>query len=119
MLLRQLLGQISSNLFLFFSKKDARGVITQSAITLGEWSNIPHYKDILSALFLQTGNAIVGVDTQTGLYEQRLLGGVAADTDELPTASALNFYTSFANQASPMFSWSRTLPSSFGYVPLG
>lgn len=95
-----------------FLKKDSRGAITQSAIALGEWSNIPHYKDILSALFLQTGNAIVGVDTQTGLYEQRLLGGSATDTDELPTASALNFYTSFANQASPMFSWSRTLPSS-------
>ncbi len=96
-----------------FLKKDARGVITQSAIALGEWSNIPHYKDILSALFLQTGTAIVSTDPQTGLYQQRLLdGGAEGGEGEIPSANALNFYTSFADQASTQFSWSRTLPLS-------
>ncbi|MDQ5931148.1 MAG: multiple sugar transport system substrate-binding protein [Patescibacteria group bacterium] len=95
-----------------FLKKDSRGVITQTSIALGESSNIPHFKDILSALFLQTGNPIVSIDNQTGLYEQRLNVSYNEDITELPTVTALNFYTSFANQANSLFSWSRTLPSS-------
>jgi ABC-type glycerol-3-phosphate transport system substrate-binding protein len=94
-----------------FIKKDARGVITQTAIGLGEWTNINHFKDILSALFLQTGNPIVSRDSASGMYQQALTTSAPGAT-ELPSVSALNFYTSFANQASGMFSWSRTLPST-------
>lgn len=95
-----------------FLKKDSRGVITQSAIALGESANIPHFKDILSTLFLQTGNPIVSINSQTGLYEPRLTMSFSDETTELPVITALNFYTSFANQANQLFSWSRTLPSS-------
>lgn len=96
-----------------FVKKDAKGVITQTAIGLGEWSNVNHFKDILSALFLQTGNPIVSLDSYTGLYVQRLNTSTVQNNDtELPTVSALNFFTSFANQASSMFSWSRNLPNT-------
>ncbi|MCC7436754.1 extracellular solute-binding protein [Candidatus Nomurabacteria bacterium] len=95
-----------------FVKKDAKGVLTQTAIGLGEWSNVNHFKDILSALFLQTGNSIVGIDQYTGLYVQRLNTSNVDQDQELPTASALNFYTSFSNQASSLFSWSRNLPNT-------
>lgn len=94
-----------------FVKKDARGVITQTAIGLGEADNINHFKDILSALFLQTGNPIVSLNGTTGDYQQRV-SIIPEGQDELPTAKALDFYTSFANQASSSFSWTRTLPSS-------
>jgi ABC-type glycerol-3-phosphate transport system substrate-binding protein len=95
-----------------FLKKDSRGVITQTSIALGESSNIPHFKDILSALFLQTGNPIVSINNQTGLYEQRLTTSYSENADQMPASTALDFYTSFANQANSLFSWSRTLPSS-------
>lgn len=99
-----------------FVKKDSKGVIQQTAIGLGEWNNVDHFKDILSTLFLQTGNPIVAIDGQTGLYQQRLNTSVGNDSSsedsELPTVSALNFYTSFSNQAKSNFSWSRTLPST-------
>lgn len=94
-----------------FVKKDSRGIIQQTALGLGESSNVNHFKDILSTLFLQTGSPIVSLDTRDGVYQQRLTTG-GTEEQGLPTVSALNFYTSFSNQASPMFSWSRTLPST-------
>jgi ABC-type glycerol-3-phosphate transport system substrate-binding protein len=94
-----------------FVRKDARGVISQTAIGLGESDNINYFKDILSALFLQTGNPIVSVNPTTGLYQQQI-STLAEGQDQLTTAKALDFYTSFANQASSTFSWTRTLPSS-------
>ncbi len=94
-----------------FVKRDARGIVTQTAIGLGETDNIDHFKDILSALFLQTGNPIVVLNPTTGAYEQRISTS-AVDQEELVTAKALDFYTSFSNQANSTFSWTRTLPSS-------
>jgi ABC-type glycerol-3-phosphate transport system substrate-binding protein len=94
-----------------FLKKDSRGVITQTAIGLGEVDNVQNYKDILSALFLQTGNPIVVQNPTTGAYEQRLNRGQDTDT-ELGSAKALSFYTGFANQSNTSFSWTRTLPST-------
>lgn len=93
-----------------FVKKDARGVITQTAIGLGEADNVDHFKDILSALFLQTGNSIVSLNKTTEVYESKL--AFNSTSGELATAKALDFYTSFANQASSSFSWTRSLPSS-------
>ena len=94
-----------------FVKKDARGVLNQTAIGLGESDNIDHFKDIISALFLQTGNPVVALNPNTDEYEQKISIGTNGQ-DELATAKALDFYTSFANQASSSFSWSRTLPST-------
>lgn len=94
-----------------FIKKDSRGVITQTPIALGESININNFKDILSTLFLQTGNKIVSIDSFNGFYTSTLNSGVEG-SDILPTAQALEFYTGFADQASDRFSWTRTLPSS-------
>lgn len=94
-----------------FVKKDARGVISQTAIGLGESDNIDHFKDIISSLFLQTGNPIVSLNPNTDEYEQKISVGTSGQ-DELATAKALDFYTGFANQANSSFSWTRTLPST-------
>ncbi len=93
-----------------FLKRDAKGTITQTAIGLGEWSNVVHFKDILSALFLQTGNPIVSLNA-AGTYQDRL-STAPEGTKEPPVVSALDFYTGFANQVSDRFSWTRTLPST-------
>lgn len=94
-----------------FVKKDARGVLTQTAIGLGEADNVNHFKDILSTLFLQTGNPVVTLNPITEAYEQKITTNITGG-DELVTAKALDFYTGFANQASSTFSWTRTLPST-------
>ncbi len=94
-----------------FVRKDPRGVLTQTAIGLGESDNVNHFKDILSTLFLQTGNSIVSLNTTTGSYEERISFSQESGK-ELDTAKALSFYTGFANQASTSFSWTRTMPSS-------
>lgn len=93
-----------------FVKKDARGVITQTSIGLGEADNVDHFKDILSALFLQTGNSIVAFNKTNQLYESKI--GFNTANGDLATAKALDFYTGFANQASSSFAWTRSLPSS-------
>jgi ABC-type glycerol-3-phosphate transport system substrate-binding protein len=95
-----------------FVKKDVRGTVTQTAIGLGESINVDHFKAILSALFLQTGSAIVALDPYTGRYEQRLSISSQQGDGELGSVKALNFYTSFANQTGSTFSWSRSLPST-------
>ncbi len=93
-----------------FVKKDSKGAIISTSIGLGESANVNHFKDILSALFLQTGNPIVTLNNN-GVYESRLALGTS-DSQTLPTAEALDFYTGFSNQATDRFSWSRTLPST-------
>lgn len=93
------------------TKRTTQNTISQSTIALGEADNVDHYRDILSALFLQTGNSIVANDPTTGSPVVTLTdGGSAVGT--LPTADALSFYTSFANPTSATYSWNRSLPES-------
>lgn len=95
-----------------FIKKDNRGVIVQTAIALGEPTNVTLFKEILSTLFLQTGNSIVGTNTSSlGGYESVLLNAVEAGL-EAPTIQALKFFTNFSNPTSELYSWTRSLPNS-------
>lgn len=93
------------------TNRTAQNTITQSTIALGEADNIGHYRDILSALFLQTGNGIVASDPTTGTPIITLTDG-GGTTGGLPTADALTFYTGFANPTSANYSWNRSLPES-------
>ncbi len=95
-----------------FLKKDTRGIFTQTAVPIGEHSNIVHFKSILSTLFLQTGNAIIGRDPATGGYRSTLSTGVAVGDDIPPTVQALLFFTNFSNPTNTLFSWTRSLPES-------
>lgn len=94
-----------------FNKKDSKGLLTQTTIGMGEFSNVNHYKDILSTLFLQTGSPIVALDPYNNTFSQKLnISAEGAQT--LPTAEALDFYLSFSNQATDRFSWTRNLPNT-------
>lgn len=94
------------------TKKDKQNHITQSAIALGEVNNIANYRDILSALFLQTGNSIVNYNTTTNSYQAALTSGTTDATQELPTVQALSYYTSFANPTNANYAWNNSLPDS-------
>jgi ABC-type glycerol-3-phosphate transport system substrate-binding protein len=80
--------------------------ISQSAVSLGQFSNVTHAKDIMAMLFMQNGNNLVG--QVSGSY-QSLLG--VSDPAHNP-ANALSFYLSFADPLSAVYSWNRSLPNS-------
>ncbi len=93
------------------TKRDARNTITQSAIALGTGTNVDHARDILSALFLQTGNNIVTSDPVTDTATVVLANTSSASTLS-PAVQALAFYTSFSDPTNANYSWNNALPSS-------
>ncbi len=92
-----------------FVRRDTQGVLSQVGIGLGSAENITHFRDILSALFLQTGNSLVVADEAFGSRVTLAEGGVSGE--QLPTAQALTFFTGFANPTNRNYSWNRNLPS--------
>lgn len=82
--------------------------ITQSAIALGDYRNIPRMKDILSMLLIQARNPILDV---TGVSPRSLLNETFGYTLR-PTATVLDFYTQFADPARPNYTWNRSLPEA-------
>lgn len=91
---------------------DANANIQKSAVALGSWNNVLYAKEILSALFLQAGDTIVGPDT-SGLGGQTVVFGTAPPgVTENPAASALKFFTEFVNPSKTSYTWNRSLPNS-------
>ncbi len=88
---------------------DQEGSIKKATIALGEFRNIDHAKAIISLLILQAGGPITARDTAGDLTP-----ALMARTGEvaLPSESAVNFYTSFANPSKDSYSWNRSLSSS-------
>lgn len=84
--------------------------LTRSAVALGTWQNTANAKAILSALFLQAGDAITARN-QTGALVG-VLGSASDAAAEAPAVSALRFYTEFANPAKTTYSWNKALPNS-------
>ena len=91
--------------------KDKNVNILKSAVALGEYRNITNAKDIISALFLQTGNKIMG----------QTVGGFGSTLRpaSLSSIGAINFYTDFANPVKPDYSWNRALPNSLDMFVAG
>ena len=92
------------------SQKDASGGIIKSAIAFGEFENVLHAKDIVSALIMQAKGTVVSADSE-GRVEATIDQNVS-NASERPAISALRFYTTFANPAESVYSWNRSLPHS-------
>lgn len=91
------------------TKKDVNSNISVSAIAMGEFSNVYHAREILSTLFLQSGNPVTYItptDEVVSALGSRSYSGL---TTSLP---ALNFFNQFSNPANPNYSWNRSLPNS-------
>lgn len=101
-----------------FTKRDARGTISQTTIALGETQNVDRFSDILSALFLQSGISIVSSDKETGVSTATLAGGTSA-LEVSPAVAAVDFYTSFNDPTSGAYSWNRSLPGSLDFFVSG
>lgn len=88
------------------TQKDETNKIVKSATAFGHFSNVFHAKDILSMLFMQTGNKIV--------YEQnnRFVSGLSTSSGSFGLNRILEFYTDFANPQKNVYSWNKSLPLS-------
>ena len=92
------------------------GEITESAIALGTFDNITNGKDIISLLFLQTENPIV---SETDLGFDSTLSKSFLGQNRKPSDEIIQFYTNFANPASPQYSWNLAEPRSQDAFILG
>ncbi len=92
------------------TEKDAVLNIRKSAIALGEFSNIPHAKEILSALFLQAGTDIT-LQNARGTWESVLESKGDSDAT-VPAQDALRFFTEFSNPTKSVYSWNKSLPDA-------
>lgn len=99
-----LLSNVSNNL-----------TINQSAVSLGDYRNVNHSKEIISALLFQAGNPItsLGYDEQQKKESLSLSFGDKPDNALVaPSEAVLNFYTQFANPLSKQYTWNRSLSNS-------
>lgn len=90
--------------------EDSNHNITQSAVAFGEWANVPHAKDVLSMLMLQSGTPIVAVDPTSGKASSALSEHDSSGID--PAEEALTFFTQFADPSKDIYSWNRAEPSA-------
>ena len=79
--------------------------LVQSAVAFGEYDNVLHAKEILSALFMQTGARIV--DENVRGFTTHI-----ETTRNLNTDTAMSFYTSFSNPVKKVYSWNKTFDRS-------
>ena len=89
------------------TRTNDRREITQSAVALGEYSNITHAKDILAMLFLQAGSSMVTEQNK----EYKVTFNVS-QANSLGTGDAvLSFYTQFSLPSRDLYSWNRSKAS--------
>jgi len=81
--------------------------LKQSAIAFGEYNNVLHAKEILSALLLQTGVAMVYHDGAKGWTTD--MGGRQGAADPV---LALKFFADFSNPRLDVYSWNKSFERS-------
>lgn len=97
------------------TRKDTSGNVLQSALALGEWTNITNAKEILTMLLLQAGTPIT---SRTAQGVDSVLNGQFG-YPVAPSQSATNFYTQFSNPTGAAYTWNRSLPTSLNFFLSG
>lgn len=94
------------------TRKDVQSNVQRSAISMGEFSNINNAREILGALLLQAGNPVTlrGNANSGGNLVSTIGDGQYNGSES--SASAINFFTEFANPREKNYSWHRGLPLS-------
>ncbi|KKS85727.1 MAG: hypothetical protein UV60_C0006G0079 [Parcubacteria group bacterium GW2011_GWA2_43_11] len=81
--------------------------LIQSGIAFGEYDNVLHAKEILSALIMQTGVSIV-IEHNNKFITDIFSVDERVEKPDL----ALRFYTSFSNPVKTVYSWNKTFERS-------
>ena len=90
---------------------DRGGNITQATVAMGSFGNIEHVKDILVALFMQTGKDLVRFsqpDERNSVY----IVDFGHRDDIGGPASALRFFLDFSDPNKKTYSWNVAMPNS-------
>lgn len=87
------------------TSRDENQDINESGAALGEYANIKHSKQILSAMFFQANDPVIQSSSLSAV-----LGG---EDNKKAVISALAYYTDFANSRKPTYSWNRFLDKDF------
>ncbi len=85
-------------------------VLTQSAISFGEYDNVLHAKEILSALLMQTGISIV-YNNENDRWVTDLVSSHRKERASDPVL-ALRFFTDFSDPIKKVYSWNKTFERS-------
>ncbi len=90
-----------------FLERNEKGFLSRAPVAMGQFTNVLNAKDILSALFLQTGNSLVA-ENNLGANVSRLneKGG------QYDLSPVLRFYTDFADPSKDVYSWNKSMPDS-------
>jgi ABC-type glycerol-3-phosphate transport system substrate-binding protein len=81
--------------------------LKQAGVAFGEYDNVMHAREILSALLMQTGDPIVNYNGK--VYKSVMKDPTTVGSD--PTL-ALEFYTDFSNPRKTVYSWNKTFDRS-------
>ncbi len=98
------------------TRRSPTGAIQRSGASFGLGRNVAHAADIFSALVLQSGNPIFTESDRRFHFTDTV---VVNGQSRAPAASALKFYTDFANPNSPYYTWNSSQPESREAFALG
>lgn len=84
--------------------------IQKSAVALGESKNIRNFKEILLAMNIQLGNAVVVRDFNKAEYVPVFSSNSLISAK--PAEETLKFYLEFSNPLSSVYSWNKSRPDS-------
>lgn len=91
--------------------KSNRNFITTSGVAMGTTNNINRAVDILYLLMLQNRTQAYTSDLSRPTFDQATVDG--SGNSFFPGANALNFYTSFSNPNSDVYTWNANSNYSF------
>jgi ABC-type glycerol-3-phosphate transport system substrate-binding protein len=96
------------------TQRDTSFNVSKSSIGLGDFDNVKHSKEILWAMIMQSGNAVVAKDDSENAlpntFESILSDKLQYSSP--PAHSAVNFFTQFSNPNKTIYSWNRSLPQT-------
>jgi multiple sugar transport system substrate-binding protein len=85
------------------TKQNSTGFFTKSGVAMGTTSNIERPEDILYLLVLQNGAVPYQADHSSMTLDQSIQEPDGSQF--FPASGAIQFYTNFANPASPYYTW--------------
>lgn len=88
------------------TEKNENKVILKPAVSLGEYENISHAKDLFMMLSFQAGAPLVRYDGTKFTVE---VGRSSFNEQINPSVLALDFFTQFSNPVQKFYSWNRSL----------
>jgi len=89
-------------------KKNPVGGISKALVAMGEYRNINNAKDIIASLIFQLRNPM----SAPSAVDRDEVNYVIDQKGVVDSSSAIDFYTSFSNPSTPLYSWNRSFANA-------